>query len=109
MFDTEGCLIEGTASNVFLYREDHLFTPDLTNCGIAGIMRDLVIDQAEKRGIPLSIQDLSLADLKSADGLFLTSSLIGIWPVTRVGAWTYGLECMDAGLVGEVLSRGFWD
>jgi len=109
MFDTEGYLIEGTASNVFLFRGDRLITPDLTNCGIAGVMRGLVIEQAERRGIPVSIQNVTLADLKAADGLFLTSSLMGIWPVTKVGDWTYGLECMDAGLVEEVLSRGFRD
>lgn len=109
MFDTEGYLIEGTASNLFLFLRGRLVTPDLTNCGIAGIMRGLVIEQAEKLGIPLSIQNLRLADLKAADGLFLTNSLIGIRPVTKVRDWTYGLECMDKGLVKEVLSRGFGD
>ena len=109
MFDTEGYLIEGTASNLFLFLRGRLVTPDLTNCGIAGIMRGLVIEQAGKRGIPLSIQNLRLADLKAADGLFLTNSLIGIRPVTKVGDWAYGLECMDTDLVKEVLSRGFGD
>ncbi len=107
MFDTEGYLIAGTASNVFLYREDHLFTPDLTNCGIVGIMRGLVIEQAEKRGIPLSVQDLRLEDLKSADGLFLTSSLIGICPVRRVGEWSYELDHMDEALIGDTMKLGF--
>ncbi len=107
MFDTEGYLIEGTASNVFLYREGHLFTPDLSNCGIAGIMRGLVIEQAEKRGIPLSVQDLRLADLKSADGLFLTSSLIGICPVRRVGELSYGLDYMEDTFIGDVIKQGF--
>jgi len=109
MFDTGGYLIEGTASNLFLFLRDRLVTPDLTNCGIAGIMRGLVIEQAEKLGIPLSIQNLRLADLKAADGLFLTNSLIGIRPVAKIGDWTYGLEYMDTGLVKEVLSRGFGD
>jgi 4-amino-4-deoxychorismate lyase len=109
MFDTEGYLIEGTASNLFLFLRGRLVTPDLTNCGIAGIMRGLVMEQAEKLGIPLSIQNLRLADLKAADGLFLTNSLIGIQPVAKVGDWTYGLEFMDTGLVKEVLSRGFGD
>jgi 4-amino-4-deoxychorismate lyase len=72
-------------------------------------MRGLVIEQAEKLGIPLSIQNLRLADLKAADGLFLTNSLIGIRPVAKIGDWTYGLEYMDTGLVKEVLSRGFGD
>jgi len=107
MFDTEGYLIEGTASNVFLYRENHLFTPDLSNCGIAGIMRGLVIEQAEKRGIPLSVQDLRLADLKSADGLFLTSSLLGICPVSRLGDWRYGMDYMGEALIRHTMELGF--
>ena len=39
MLDTEGELVSGTASNVFLVREGVLVTPDLRFCGVLGVMR----------------------------------------------------------------------
>ncbi|HCA26928.1 MAG TPA: aminodeoxychorismate lyase, partial [Betaproteobacteria bacterium] len=39
MLDTEGRLISGTMSNLFLVRGNRLYTPDLSRCGVAGVQR----------------------------------------------------------------------
>ncbi len=97
MLDSEGMLVEGTMSNLFLVREGVLQTPDLSRCGVAGIMREVVLEAAGRRGIPHEITSLRREDLELAHELFLTNSIIGLWPVRRVG-------CRDYAAPGRVTS-----
>lgn len=83
MQDTEGAVIEGTMTNVFLARDGKLYTADLKHCGVAGVMRELVLERARAGIAAVSVQPLSLAAVHEADEIFLTNSLIGIWPVRR--------------------------
>ncbi|MDT8386798.1 MAG: aminodeoxychorismate lyase [Thiogranum sp.] len=81
MLDTGGAVIEGTMSNLFLVRDNTLWTPALADCGVAGIMRSVIIDLAGDLDMNIRIQRLSLDDVRTADEVFLCNSLIGIWPV----------------------------
>jgi len=84
--DTEGRVVEGTVSNVFAVKDHQLFTPVLTRCGVSGIMRRLVCEQlAPEVKLPLIEQDMTLEQLYSADEVFVTNSVFGIWPVCRIG------------------------
>lgn len=84
MCDADGRVIEGTMSNLFLVHEDTVVTPDLSESGVAGVMRAEVLAQAAAHGIATRISPLTVAMVESAEELFLTNSLIGIWPVTRL-------------------------
>lgn len=84
MFDYQERLIEGTMSNVFLVKNNQLFTPEISNSGIAGIMRKQIIKLTNTLDITLHITTLDLDALKSADEIFICNSLMGIWPVTRI-------------------------
>lgn len=84
MCDGDGLVIEGTMSNLFLVRHDTLVTPDLSESGVAGVMRAEVLAQATKHGIATRISPVTVAMVEAAEELFLTNSLIGIWPVTRL-------------------------
>jgi len=84
LLDVDGRLVEGTMSNLFLVREEILLTPDLSCCGVAGIMRSIILEQAERQSLRAEIRALDSADLLAADEVFLCNSLIGIWPVSAV-------------------------
>ena len=84
LMDADGCLIEGTMSNLFLVRNGVLQTPDLRSCGVAGIMRSVILDLAGQQALQTRVCELRSADLAQADEVFLTNSLIGIWPVTAI-------------------------
>lgn len=84
MLDEFDSVISGTQSNLFLLRSGRLLTPDLTHSGIAGTLRELVIECAARLAIPVETAQLKLADLMSADGLFMTNSLWGLCPVARL-------------------------
>ncbi len=85
MLDDRGRLIEGTMSNVFVRRGKRLSTPDLSECGVAGIMRELVLEVSEQAtGLAPEIAALGVDDLSTAEDCFLTNSLIGIWPIKSI-------------------------
>ena len=84
LLDTGGHLVEGTMSNVFMVKGGILMTPDLTLCGVAGIMRARVLELAKQHSIEFRIQPITLDTLLQADEAFVCNSLIGIWPVTGV-------------------------
>jgi len=81
LLDYEGFLVEGVMSNVFLVQGGRLRTPLLDRCGVAGVMRGLVLDAAEEAGLPVEQARLLPGDAFAADELFLTNSVIGVWPV----------------------------
>jgi 4-amino-4-deoxychorismate lyase len=107
MLDTNDHVIEGTMSNLFLLRGGILITPDLSHCGTAGVMRELIIDTVRRRKLELKVGTVGLDDLREADGLFLSNSLIGIWPVRELAGRTFDPRAIDPPLVNEVLERGF--
>lgn len=81
MLDTSEQVVEGTMSNLFLIQGDALVTPDLSHCGVAGITRARVMEMARAWGLGCREEPVRVEDLWQAEGLFLTNTLIGLWPV----------------------------
>ena len=100
MLDDHRQVIEGTFTNLFLVQDDSLLTPSLEHCGVAGIMRAVVMDFARGLGIPCVERNISEAALYESREMFLTNSLIGIWPVRVLGDWH-----ADAGPVTRRLQK----
>lgn len=92
MLDRSGRLVEGVFSNLFLVLDGELCTPDLQRCGVAGVMRAELIEQARAHGMRVRIADFDLDDLHRAQEVFLCNSLYGVWPVRRLGLrdWPVG-------------------
>jgi len=83
MRDSSGRIIEGVYSNLFLIKDQALVTADLTRCGVAGVMRAALLEQASGMGIASEIRDIDGIDLQQADEVFVCNSVYGIWPVCR--------------------------
>lgn len=88
LFSSSGHLISGTMSNVFISRGGKLITPLIDVCGVAGVMRRVVLREAAKAGMDAEEAVLSERDLDAAEEIFLTNARIGIWPVRAVGSRT---------------------
>jgi 4-amino-4-deoxychorismate lyase len=84
IFSSAGALISGTMSNVFLVHDSTLLTPRVDRCGVAGIMREVVLEAAAALGVPAAERVLDEGDLARAQELFLTSALTGIRPVREL-------------------------
>ena len=86
MLDQHERVVSGTMSNVFAVRDGRLLTPALSDCGVAGIMRGLVLETAAGWGVETAQASLVMAELLEADEVFLSNSLFGVWPVRSIDA-----------------------
>jgi 4-amino-4-deoxychorismate lyase len=82
--DADGQPVCGTRTNLFWVKGATLLTPPLDRCGVAGHMRAKVLALAPAVGVPVRVQRGSWDEVEAADEVFLTNSLIGIWPVARL-------------------------
>ncbi|MBU3693465.1 MAG: D-amino acid aminotransferase [Rhodocyclaceae bacterium] len=91
----DGHLTEGAASNIFAVKNGTLLAPPRNHRMLPGITYDAVIELARGHGIPLEVREISEAEVRQADELWLTSSTKEILPITRldgrpVGSGTAG-------------------
>ncbi len=98
MLDLDGLVIAGIRSNVFVVHGRELHTPDLTRTGIAGIVRQAVIEATRRHGLEMRIGPLDRADLADADEMFLCNSVIGLRVVGRVDDANDSLSLSSAGV-----------
>jgi 4-amino-4-deoxychorismate lyase len=109
LLDQDDRLVEGTMSNLFLIRDRVLMTPDLSRCGVAGILRTVVTELADSVSLPWQVRALGLDDLHEAEEVFLTNSIIGIWPVIAFEQRSYRrgpLTCRLQELLKDLSSDG---
>lgn len=83
LLDTDGHVIECTMSNLFIRSGQRLLTPDLSQCGVAGITRQRILEFAPQLGLKAEVASLSLAEVMAADELIICNSLFGAWQVTN--------------------------
>ncbi|MDR3500278.1 MAG: aminotransferase class IV [Parvibaculum sp.] len=84
LLDTSGHLACASVANVFLWEKDRLVTP-AEECGILpGVTRAAILELSERLGIDAVEDMIAPQRLQSADGAFLTNSLIGIMPLSRI-------------------------
>lgn len=84
MLNNSGYVAEASRANLFMAKDNMLFTPAL-ECGcLDGITRRVVLDIAKKDKIEAKEGNFTLQDVYNSHEVFLTNSLIGIMPVKSV-------------------------
>ncbi|MDO8288205.1 MAG: aminotransferase class IV [Parvibaculum sp.] len=98
MLDTSGHLACSSVGNIFLWEGERLVTP-AEECGILpGITRGAVIALAEQQGIEITQDFIDVGRLHACDGAFLTNSLVGLMPLTRIDGRELGAMRLTARL-----------
>ena len=92
VLNERGEIVSATTANIFWARNGTVHTPGLSTGALAGITRECVIDIANKHFIPLVEGVYEMADLVDADEIFLTSSGVGVAPVTTFDFRRYAVE-----------------
>ncbi len=93
MLSNDGRLVSATAANVFLVEDGRLVTPAIRDCGVAGVMRQVVLAAAADIGLTVVVEDVQPDRLVTADELFVTNAVVGIRPVQEIAGirrWTAG-------------------
>lgn len=82
LLDHAGNVTEGPGFNVFAITDGRAVTPE--RGVLEGITRLAAIELCRDQDIPLEIRTMSLAELRQADEIFITSTAGGIMGVTRL-------------------------
>jgi len=99
MCNTAGDLIEGIKSNVFMVIDGVLLTPELSHCGVAGVMRAAIIARCkEYASLNVAERKLGLEDLESASEVLICNSVLEIWPITQI-QWNHAVLSYEVGPV----------
>lgn len=92
VLNERGEIVSATTANLFWAKNGTLHTPALSTGALAGITRECVIELANQRFIPLLEGVYEMQDLTEADEIFLTSSSLGVAPVTTFDFRRYSVE-----------------
>lgn len=84
ILNKRGYICEASHSNIFLVKDNEIFTPSLA-CGcLDGITRQVIFDMAKKYNIKIGEGRFTLGNLYEADEAFLTNSLMGVMPLKSI-------------------------
>jgi branched-chain amino acid aminotransferase len=105
--DTTGNLSEGSGQNLFLVRDNVLYTPPLSAAVLPGITRDTVMTLARDLGLAVQEQQLPREMLYISDEAFFVGTAAEITPIRTVDKITIGTG--RRGPVTEALQSAFFD
>ena len=107
MQDTHGALVSGIASNLFLVFDGRLHTPIIDRCGVAGVVRESILELAHQRRQPVVVRRIAVDELEEAEGLFFTSSLLGVVPIDTLDGRPWAARITHHPLLAEAARRAF--
>jgi branched-chain amino acid aminotransferase len=82
LLDLDGNVAEGPGYNVFAVTDGRVATPVAGM--LEGITRRTVLELCAELGVPAETRQVSVAELREADEIFLSSTAGGVIPVTRL-------------------------
>ncbi|MGH8672147.1 MAG: D-amino acid aminotransferase [Burkholderiales bacterium] len=96
----DGFLTEGAASNIFVVRDGIVLAPPKNHLMLPGITYDVVLELAQAHTVPHQVRDITEAEVRSAQELWMTSSTKEILPITTLDGKPVG-----SGKPGPVYAR----
>jgi 4-amino-4-deoxychorismate lyase len=106
MSDDRGNLIGGTMSNLFIVLDNEIWTPPVNEAGIAGVMRGKILESAETLNIRITQRYFSTPDINAACEVFLSNSLIGIWPVKQFEDQSFNVGPVTRQIMAALAKQG---
>ena len=99
MLDKNGYISEGSGENIFLVKDNIIFTPTTDHC-LNGITRQSVIKIAKDLNMSVHEKNIDLDDLVKADEAFFTGTAVEITPITSLDK-----KCINNGKRGIVTKQ----
>jgi branched-chain amino acid aminotransferase len=94
MLNPAGKVIEASAENIFVVRDDVFITPPVSSGALNGITRDSILAILHHSGSPFEIRDITREELYMADEVFLTGTAAGIREVGEIDNRMIGDGCI---------------
>ena len=89
LLDTEGYVAEGSGENIFIVRDDIIYTPDLTSA-LAGITRATIFTLADELNLTIHEKRISRDEVYIADEAFFTGTAAEVTPIRELDGRTIG-------------------
>jgi branched-subunit amino acid aminotransferase/4-amino-4-deoxychorismate lyase len=105
LLNEDGCITEGSTSNVFFVGSSGLVTPPLESGILPGITRDLLIELAVGLGIAVAEENVTPADFPRFRQAFLTASTLEIMPLSSIVAEDMNTTVFHSNGPGEIIPR----
>ena len=83
LLDPQGFVAEGSGENVFIVRDNVLYTPELSSA-LDGITRKTIISLAQEKGIPVVEKQISRDEVYIADEAFFTGTAAEVTPIREL-------------------------
>ncbi len=83
MLDVRGFVAEGTADNLFLVKRETLYTPPVAT-NLPGITRGVILELARQAGYAVREEYFGVAQLYTADEVFLTGTAAEVVPIVEI-------------------------
>lgn len=90
--NSEHYATETTCANLFIIKQQILFTPPLTDGVLPGITRARILTFCRQQNIPCHEQSLTQAQIEKADAVFITNSLQGLQVVRSLAGVDFVLN-----------------
>ena len=104
VLDISGNVIETTMANLFWLKGQSIYTPQLTQSGVEGVMRKQVLTALNQAKLSVTISDYCLSQLMQADEVFMTNSILGVAPVIRISDTQFNIGTVTRSLQGQLNS-----
>lgn len=96
--NTEGFVVEGASSNLFWVEGETVCTPPLASGILAGVTRAVTLELCQQLGLPFAERQITPDGLRSASGVFLTLSSVGVVEAKELD----GIRLTSTPLVAEL-------
>ncbi len=83
LLDVEGYVAEGSGENIFVVRDNIIYTPDLTSA-LNGITRNTIFALADEAGYEMREKRITRDEVYIADEVFFTGTAAEVTPVREV-------------------------
>ena len=103
----DGFMKEGAASNIFIVKDGLLIAPPKTQLMLPGITYDVILELAQQHQQPLEVREISEAELRAADEVWMTSSTKEVLAITTLDGEAVGDG--KPGPVGERMWQWYQD
>ncbi|MES2558959.1 MAG: aminotransferase class IV [Bacteroidota bacterium] len=84
LLNEHGCLCEATSSNIFMVKQERVFTPALTEGCVAGVMRAHTLEKLRHADYEVHETVITMEQLMDADAVFLTNAIRGVIHVSAI-------------------------
>jgi branched-subunit amino acid aminotransferase/4-amino-4-deoxychorismate lyase len=90
LLNAAGRVCEATSSNLFVIKDEKIFTPSLAEGCVEGVLRTLLLNHFKMEEMQITVEHLA-----TADSAFLSNTIQGVRAVQAINAKTYAVKPVE--------------